>query len=308
MKRTVDENSRMKKELFAFKKQPSPRSKPLASPRLKGSLPGQSPRFNAGMGAALRTSPRSRKSESRKQAQNDLLNVDDLNDQLMQKLTAEFEDVFATEEPLLLVENEQHSDDEANERTENEKHMKELSQANSVEEKEKFLKALQNKSEHIKSVMGDFLKNTWAQKIQQFEHEKSKTTIEHKKKILASQQNNPGDSAEVKKLTAEFKKKMDDLNKQIMDQQRAKQKKEDQIKKTIAQQDTRIKIMEQELAKQKKANETLEIQKKYGEERYSKMRVQTGKDISNYKKTVADKEKTVFSLKNELKKTDAIVN
>ena len=66
--------------------------------------------------------------------------------------------------------------------------------------------------------------------------------------------------------------------------------------------------MEQELAKQKKANETLEIQKKYGEERYSKMRVQTGKDISNYKKTVADKEKTVFGLKNELKKTDAIVN
>ena len=61
--------------------------------------------------------------------------------------------------------------------------------------------------------MGDFLKNTWAQKIQQFEHEKSKTTFEHKKKIQASQQNN--DSAEVKKLTAEFKKKMDDLNKQI---------------------------------------------------------------------------------------------
>ena len=48
--------------------------------------------------------------------------------------------------------------------------MKEISQATSVEEKEKFLKALQNKSEHIKSVMGDFLKNTWAQKIQQFEH------------------------------------------------------------------------------------------------------------------------------------------
>ena len=95
------------------------------------------------------------------------MNVDDLNDQLMLKLTAEFEDVFATEEnPLLVVENEQTSDDEANERAENEKHMKEISKANSVEEKEKFLKALQNKSEHIKSVMGDFLKNTWAQKIQ----------------------------------------------------------------------------------------------------------------------------------------------
>ena len=130
----------------------------------------------------------------------------------MQKLSSEFEDVFATEEPLLVLENEQTIEEE-NERDENEKHMKEISQATSVEEKEKFLKALQNKSEHIKSVMGDFLKNTWAQKIQQFEHEKSKTTIEHKKKIQASQQNN--DSAEVKKLTAEFEKKMDDLNKQI---------------------------------------------------------------------------------------------
>lgn len=95
------------------------------------------------------------------------MNVDDLNDQLMMKLTAEFEDVFATEEnPLLVVENEQTSDDEANERAENEKHIKEMSKANSAEEKEKFLKALQSKSEHIKSVMGDFLKNTWAQKIQ----------------------------------------------------------------------------------------------------------------------------------------------
>ena len=101
----------------------------------------------------------------------------------MQKLSSEFEDVFATEEPLLVVDNEQTAEEEANERDENEKHMKEISQATSVEEKEKFLKALQNKSEHIKSVMGDFLKNTWAQKIQQFEHEKSKTTIEHKKKI-----------------------------------------------------------------------------------------------------------------------------
>ena len=174
----------MKKEIFNFKKQSSPRNKSLVSPRLKGSGAGLSPRFSAGMNAAMRqASPRSKKSESRKQAQNDLLNVDDLNEQLMQKLSSEFEDVFATEEPLLVVDNEQTAEEEANERDENEKHMKEMSQATSVEEKEKFLKALQNKSEHIKSVMGDFLKNTWAQKIQQFEHEKSKTTIEHKKKI-----------------------------------------------------------------------------------------------------------------------------
>ena len=101
---------------------------------------------------------------------------------------------------------------------------------------------------------------------------------------------------------------MDELNKQIMDQQRAKQKKEDQIKKTMVQQEARIKVMETELDKMKKAKEQLEMQKKYGEERYSKMRVQTGKDISTYKKTVQEKDKTVFNLKAELKKTDQVVN
>ena len=66
---------------------------------------------------------------------------------------------------------------------------------------------------------------------------------------------------------------MDELNKQIMEQQRAKQKKEDQIKKTMVQQEARIKVMETELDKMKKQKEQLEMQKKYGEERYSKMRV-----------------------------------
>ena len=85
----------------------------------------------------------------------------------MGKLTAEIEDVFNIEEPLLLVDdNANASDDEGNEKAENERHMHEASQAASLEDKEKFLKALQSKGEHIKSVMGEFLKNTWAQRIQ----------------------------------------------------------------------------------------------------------------------------------------------
>ena len=188
------------------------------------------------------------------------------------KLTSEFEDVFNVEEPLLLENpSRQNSSDEENENAENERHINEVSKANTLEEKEKFLKALQSKGEHIKSVMGEFLKNTWAQRIQQIEHEKSKAAIEHKKKVIASQGNK--DEAQIKALTADYKKKMDELNKQIMDQQRAKQKKEDQIKKTMVQQEARIKVMETELDKMKKQKEQLEMQKKYGEERYSKMRV-----------------------------------
>ena len=72
----------------------------------------------------------------------------------------------------------------------------------------------------------------------------------------------------------------------------------------MVQQEARIKVMETELAKMKKQKEDLEMQKKYGEERYSKMRDKTGKDISTFKKSVQEKDKNLFNLKSELKKTD----
>ena len=72
----------------------------------------------------------------------------------------------------------------------------------------------------------------------------------------------------------------------------------------MAQQETRIKVMETELAKMRQQKAELEMQKKYGEDRFSKLKDKTGKEIVSYKKTVQDKEKTVFNLKSELKKTD----
>ena len=180
LKKTVDENTKMKKELQNTKK-------PVTSPRNKGPGGlGVSPRFSHGGPAAQRPSPRSRK----KEAEKDLLNVDDLNEQLMEKLTSEFEEVFQVDEPLLLVDHDQPtnantSDDEQAEKADNERHMQEVSKATSLEDKEKFLNALKSKGDHIKTVMGEFLKNTWAQRIQQIEYEKSKAAVEHKKKVIA---------------------------------------------------------------------------------------------------------------------------
>ena len=74
------------------------------------------------------------------------------------------------------------------------------------------------------------------------------------------------------------------------------------------QQETRLKAMELELAKMKKQRDDLEVQKKYGEERFSKYKTTATKDISSYKKSVKDKEQTVFKLKNDLKKTDQLVS
>ena len=104
----------------------------------------------------------------------------------MEKLTTQFEEVFQVDEPLLVEEPTavNTSDDENNE---NERHMQEASRATTLEDKEKFLNALKSKGDQIKSVMGEFLKNTWAQRIQQIEHEKAKAAIEHKKKVVAIQ-------------------------------------------------------------------------------------------------------------------------
>lgn len=77
----------------------------------------------------------------------------------MDKLTHEFEEVFQVDEPLLVEETTPAnvSDDE----NENERHVEEANKATTLEEKEKFLAALKSKGDQIKSVMGEFLKNTW---------------------------------------------------------------------------------------------------------------------------------------------------
>ena len=62
MKKALDDNNKMKRELMMLKKpQTSPRFKPGG-----GSLPGASPRFSAGgpPSLAVRPSPRSRKREA----------------------------------------------------------------------------------------------------------------------------------------------------------------------------------------------------------------------------------------------------
>ena len=70
------------------------------------------------------------------------------------------------------------------------------------------------------------------------------------------------------------------------------------------QQESRLKAMELQLAQMKKQRDDAEAQKKYGEERFSKFKTNVNKDLTNYKKTVKDKDQTVFKLKSDLKKTD----
>lgn len=122
-------------------------------------------------------------------------------------------------------------------------------------------------------------------------------------KVAASQ-----DNAQTKAIEKEYRAKMEHLQQQLLETQRQKKKKEDNIQKTLMQQETRLKAMELELAKMKKQRDDLEVQKKYGEERFSKYKTTATKDISNYKKSVKDKEQTVFKLKNDLKKTDQLVS
>ncbi len=62
----------------------------------------------------------------------------------------------------------------------------------------------------------------------------------------------------VKGDSAEFKTKMDDLNKQLDLQQKEKQKNADSIQKTMLGQESRIKSLENELIKLRKEKEELD--------------------------------------------------
>ena len=97
---------------------------------------------------------------------------------------------------------------------------------------------------------------------------------------------------------------MEVLQQQLSDQQRQKKKKEDNIQKTMTQQETRLKAMEMQLAQMKKQRDDAESAKKFGDERYSKFKSSVNKDLLTYKKTVKDKDQAVYKLKADLKKTD----
>ena len=54
----------------------------------------------------------------------------------------------------------------------------------------------------------------------------------------------------------------------------------------------------------KKQRDEAESAKKYGDERFTKFKSNVNKDLSTYKKSVKDKDQTVYKLKSDLKKTD----
>ncbi len=168
-----------------------------------------------------------------------------------------------------------------------------------MDDKEKLLNQVKQSTDKIKQELGQLLQNTWNSKISE---------IKDSMKVLENEKKTKGESAE-------YKSKMDDLNRQLDLQQKEKQKNADSIQKTMLVQEARIKSLENELLKLRKEKEELDNQKKYGEERFHKFKAQVNAQVSNaakevqsQKKILTDKDKTVSKLKSDLKKTEQQVN
>jgi len=86
-------------------------------------------------------------------------------------------------------------------------------QNSSLDDKEKLLNQVKQSTDKIKQELGQLLQNTWNTKISE---------IKDSMKQLESEKKAKGESAE-------YKSKMDDLNKQLDLQQREKQKNADSI-------------------------------------------------------------------------------
>ena len=87
----------------------------------------------------------------------------------------------------------------------------EASRATSLEEKEKLLSAVKQNVDQIKSDLGELLKNTWAQRIQEIQTQMSKMEQDKRKTITAAGEN----SAQTKAIEKEYKQKMEVLPAQL---------------------------------------------------------------------------------------------
>ena len=89
----------------------------------------------------------------------------------------------------------------------------EASRATSLEEKEKLLSAVKQNVDQIKSDLGELLKNTWAQRIQEIQTQMGKMEQDKRKTISAAGEN----SAQTKAIEKEYKQKMEVLQNQLND-------------------------------------------------------------------------------------------
>lgn len=154
-----------------------------------------------------------------------LPDVEELKSKFMDKLTSQLENIF---------------DDSS--QTEAASDAIAQTQNSSLDDKEKLLNQVKQSTDKIKQELGQLLQNTWNTKISE---------IKDSMKQLESEKKAKGESAE-------YKSKMDDLNKQLDLQQREKQKNADSIQKTMIVQESRIKSLETELLKLRKEKEELD--------------------------------------------------
>jgi hypothetical protein len=65
-----------------------------------------------------------------------------------------------------------------------------------------------------------------------------------------------------------------------------------------------MKMMDGDLAKIKKSKFDMQEKIKSESDKFNKYKQSTQKEISNTKKKIGDQDKTIFKMKNDLKKTD----
>ena len=135
----------------------------------------------------------------------------------MDKLTSQLENYFAADEEgegaqpasnanaedsLIDTTDFGHEGDQVAEHS-----IAEASKATSLEEKEKLLSVVKQNVDQIKSDLGELLKNTWAQRIQEIQSQMSNMEKDKKKSIAAANT----DNAATKAIEKEYRGKMEVL-------------------------------------------------------------------------------------------------
>lgn len=153
-----------------------------------------------------------------------LPDVEEIKTKFMERLTSQLEGFFESSEPSA-AETADIIDATKN---------------STLDDKDKILNSVKQNTDKIRQELSDLIQSTWNQRIAEIKQAMKTAEASHKSA-------QPSDAVTQKQLDSAYRQKMDDLSRQLDQQQREKQRQSDSIQKTIISQETRIKSLETEL-------------------------------------------------------------
>lgn len=170
-------------------------------------------------------------------------------------------------------------------------------------EKEKILEAIKEQQNQMQKELIDLMKNQYQQKVQELTDEMSK--LEAAKTTTMKSKGGVSD-LEKRKIEDQFKAKQKDLERQL-NVAKSKEKEQQQVKKKVDTQVSKIKTLEGEISKIRVQKVTFQRKFKEENDKHNKLKKAKADEILRLKKGALKKDKEIDRLRKEAKRKQIVL-